>query len=101
VATLVNKVGGFEHARAVGINRDDDDVGGPGGRIRDHERPPGSPQNRRSNGGYEHAGGARQHNHQHDRNPSSPPRGHVLHDTTWGHVLHGLCRGHVMWPPLF
>jgi hypothetical protein len=76
----VNEVGGFEDPHAVGINRDDDDIGGLGGRIRDHERPPGSSENRCSNGGYEHAGGARQHNHWHDRNPSSPLRGHLLHD---------------------
>ncbi len=43
---LVNKVSGFEHARAVGINRHNDDVGGRGGRTRDHEGAPGSSQHR-------------------------------------------------------
>jgi hypothetical protein len=44
--TLANKVSGFEHPRAVGINRDNDDVGGRGGRSRDHERASDSSQHR-------------------------------------------------------
>ena len=43
---VVNKVSGFEHARAAGINRDNDDVSGCGRRSRDHEGASGSPQHR-------------------------------------------------------
>ncbi len=78
--TAVNKVGGFEHPGAVGINRHDDDVGGFDALI-DNERPSSRPQNRSVNGGYTNAGSAQQHDHEHDPSPSLPTSDHVLHDT--------------------
>jgi len=63
--TAVNKVGGFEHPGALGIDRHDDDVGGVDAVI-DNECPSSGPQNRSSDGGYSNAGNAQQHDYQHN-----------------------------------
>lgn len=76
--TAVNKVGGFEHPSAVGIERHDDGIGGFDAVIH-NERPSSRSQKPLSNGRYTNAGSAKQHDAQQNRGPSTSD--HVLHDT--------------------
>jgi hypothetical protein len=48
--TAVNKVGGFEHAGAIGVDHHYDDVGGFNAVV-DNKRPPSRPENRLSDRG--------------------------------------------------
>ncbi len=57
--TALNKVGGFEHAGAIGVDHHDDNIGGSNAVI-DNECPPGRPQNR-SSGWRDSNAGASQH----------------------------------------
>jgi len=72
--TAVNKVGRFEYPSAVGIEVQDDDVGGLDMLIND-EHPSGGPQNRSSNGGYTNTS-AHKHDYQHEPSPSPETSDH-------------------------
>jgi len=74
--TAVNEVGRFEHPGAVGINRDDDDVGRLDGLVH-NEYPSSGPQNRSANGGDADDNSPREHENRQDPGPSWPLRDHA------------------------